>query len=155
MSVVTIEKAAEHEGQEVTLRGWLYNLRESGKLVEIGPDLSGRSRRRVCVTRRAPLGEEESLAGSFPFERPDDGDRRRAHGSLASAGNGVQVPAIGDALQLVPASIVESNAGAHDEVLYGARHKDFARAGQSTDARSDVHGDPADVFSSELHLTGV
>ncbi|PYU21861.1 MAG: asparagine--tRNA ligase [Acidobacteria bacterium] len=33
MSVVTIEKAAEHEGQEVTLRGWLYNLRESGKLL--------------------------------------------------------------------------------------------------------------------------
>src|SRR4029077_14048433 len=33
MSVVTIEKAGEHEGQEVTLRGWLYNLRESGKLL--------------------------------------------------------------------------------------------------------------------------
>src|SRR6266567_3752213 len=33
MSVVTIEKAGEHDGQEVTLRGWLYNLRESGKLL--------------------------------------------------------------------------------------------------------------------------
>ena len=33
MSVVTIEKAGEHEGQEVTLQGWLYNLRESGKLL--------------------------------------------------------------------------------------------------------------------------
>src|SRR4029077_7873921 len=33
MNVVTIEKAGEHEGQEVTLRGWLYNLRESGKLL--------------------------------------------------------------------------------------------------------------------------
>src|SRR3989441_4694375 len=33
MSVVTIEKAGEHEGREVTLRGWLYNLRESGKLL--------------------------------------------------------------------------------------------------------------------------
>jgi asparaginyl-tRNA synthetase len=33
MSVITIEKAGEHEGQEVTLRGWLYNLRESGKLL--------------------------------------------------------------------------------------------------------------------------
>jgi asparaginyl-tRNA synthetase len=33
MSLVTIEKAGEHEGQEVTLRGWLYNLRESGKLL--------------------------------------------------------------------------------------------------------------------------
>src|SRR5580693_3981981 len=33
MNVVTIEKAGEHEGQEVTLRGWLYNQRESGKLL--------------------------------------------------------------------------------------------------------------------------
>src|SRR6201987_5104595 len=33
MSVITIEKAGEHEGQEVMLRGWLYNLRESGKLL--------------------------------------------------------------------------------------------------------------------------
>ncbi len=33
MNVVAIENAAEHAGQEVTLRGWLYNLRESGKLL--------------------------------------------------------------------------------------------------------------------------
>src|SRR5690348_13324809 len=33
MGIVTIEKAGEHEGEEVTLRGWLYNLRESGKLL--------------------------------------------------------------------------------------------------------------------------
>jgi asparaginyl-tRNA synthetase len=33
MNLVTIEKAGEQEGQEVTLRGWLYNLRESGKLL--------------------------------------------------------------------------------------------------------------------------
>jgi asparaginyl-tRNA synthetase len=33
MNVITIEKAGEHEGQEVTLRGWLYNQRESGKLL--------------------------------------------------------------------------------------------------------------------------
>src|ERR1700739_3052024 len=33
MTVVTIEKVGEHEGEEVTLRGWLYNLRESGKLL--------------------------------------------------------------------------------------------------------------------------
>src|SRR5216684_8411919 len=31
MNVVAIENAAEHAGQEVTLRGWPYNLRESGK----------------------------------------------------------------------------------------------------------------------------
>src|SRR6202790_157170 len=33
MNVVTIEKAGEHDGQEVTLKGWLYNQRESGKLL--------------------------------------------------------------------------------------------------------------------------
>lgn len=33
MNVITIESAAQHSGQEVTLRGWLYNLRESGKLL--------------------------------------------------------------------------------------------------------------------------
>src|SRR6202161_82270 len=29
----TIATLAAHEGQTVTLRGWLYNLRESGKLL--------------------------------------------------------------------------------------------------------------------------
>jgi asparaginyl-tRNA synthetase len=32
-SVTTIARLGEHEGQTVTLRGWLYNLRESGKLL--------------------------------------------------------------------------------------------------------------------------
>ncbi len=31
--VVEIRRVAEHAGQEVTLQGWLYNLRESGKLL--------------------------------------------------------------------------------------------------------------------------
>jgi asparaginyl-tRNA synthetase len=31
--VTTIDKAGEHAGQTVTLRGWLYNMRESGKLL--------------------------------------------------------------------------------------------------------------------------
>src|SRR5258708_37378582 len=33
MTVITIEQAGKYDGQEVTVRGWLYNLRESGKLV--------------------------------------------------------------------------------------------------------------------------
>jgi asparaginyl-tRNA synthetase len=33
MGVVTIERVGEHLGQEVTIRGWLYNLREAGKLL--------------------------------------------------------------------------------------------------------------------------
>ena len=31
--VATIASLAQHEGQTVTLRGWLYNMRESGKLL--------------------------------------------------------------------------------------------------------------------------
>jgi asparaginyl-tRNA synthetase len=33
MTTITIENAGKYNGQEVTIRGWLYNLRESGKLV--------------------------------------------------------------------------------------------------------------------------
>src|SRR5665213_428990 len=33
MPIVTIEDVGQHDGQEVTLRGWLYNMRESGKLL--------------------------------------------------------------------------------------------------------------------------
>jgi asparaginyl-tRNA synthetase len=33
MPVVSIADVGRYDGQEVTLRGWLYNLRESGKLV--------------------------------------------------------------------------------------------------------------------------
>ncbi|HET6199066.1 MAG TPA: asparagine--tRNA ligase [Candidatus Acidoferrales bacterium] len=33
MPVVTIEHVGQHVGAEVTIRGWLYNLRESGKLL--------------------------------------------------------------------------------------------------------------------------
>jgi len=32
-SLTTIAEIGKHEGQSVTLRGWLYNLRESGKLL--------------------------------------------------------------------------------------------------------------------------
>ena len=33
MTTITIEKAGKFDGQEVTIRGWLYNIRESGKLL--------------------------------------------------------------------------------------------------------------------------
>ncbi len=33
MPIVTVDQVSRYEGQEVTLRGWLYNLRESGKLL--------------------------------------------------------------------------------------------------------------------------
>src|SRR6201981_722328 len=33
MTTITIEQAGKYDGPEVTIRGWLYNLRESGKLL--------------------------------------------------------------------------------------------------------------------------
>src|ERR1700676_4468743 len=33
MTTITIEEAGKYDGQEVTIRGCLYNLRESGKLL--------------------------------------------------------------------------------------------------------------------------
>jgi asparaginyl-tRNA synthetase len=33
MTIINIEQAGKYDGQEVTIRGWLYNLRESGKLM--------------------------------------------------------------------------------------------------------------------------
>ena len=33
MTTITIENAGKYDGQEVTIRGWLYNIRESGKLI--------------------------------------------------------------------------------------------------------------------------
>ena len=33
MQHIAISDAARHEGHEVTLRGWLYNLRSSGKIL--------------------------------------------------------------------------------------------------------------------------
>ena len=33
MTTITIQDAGKYDGQEVTIRGWLYNQRESGKLL--------------------------------------------------------------------------------------------------------------------------
>ena len=33
MPIITIESVGKYDGQEVTLRGWLYNMREAGKLL--------------------------------------------------------------------------------------------------------------------------
>ena len=33
MTIISIEEAGKYVDQEVTIRGWLYNLRESGKLM--------------------------------------------------------------------------------------------------------------------------
>ena len=62
MTVITIEHAGQHDGQEVTLKGWLYNLRESGKLLfPIFRDGTGIIQG-VCAQRENPEAFE-SLKG--------------------------------------------------------------------------------------------
>src|SRR6516164_3224903 len=60
MSSVYIEDLAQHLGEEVTLRGWLYNKRSSGKLhfllVRDGTGIC------QCVASKADLGEEAFAA---------------------------------------------------------------------------------------------
>ena len=60
MSWVYIEDLPGHAGSEVTLRGWLYNKRSSGKihflLVRDGTGLC------QCVASKADLGDEAFAA---------------------------------------------------------------------------------------------
>ncbi|MGH7917719.1 MAG: OB-fold nucleic acid binding domain-containing protein, partial [Candidatus Binataceae bacterium] len=60
MAWAYIEDLGRHVGEEVTLRGWLYNRRSSGKihflLLRDGTGLC------QCVASRADLGEESFAA---------------------------------------------------------------------------------------------
>src|SRR5262249_50767431 len=54
--VIRISEAREHEGEQVTIKGWLYNLRKSGKIVfPIVRDGSGIIQ---CVAVKSNLPEE-------------------------------------------------------------------------------------------------
>ncbi|HMI50747.1 MAG TPA: asparagine--tRNA ligase [Candidatus Saccharimonadales bacterium] len=54
MTTITIAQAGQFVGQEVTIRGWLYNIRESGKLVfPIFRDGSG-TIQGVCALKESP-----------------------------------------------------------------------------------------------------
>jgi asparaginyl-tRNA synthetase len=62
MTIITIEQAGKYDGQEVTLQGWLYNLRESGKLLfPIFRDGTG-IMQGVCALKENP-GAFEALKG--------------------------------------------------------------------------------------------
>jgi len=54
MTIIGIDDAVKYDGQEVTIRGWLYNIRESGKLVfPIFRDGTG-VMQGVCSLKEAP-----------------------------------------------------------------------------------------------------
>jgi asparaginyl-tRNA synthetase len=58
MPIITIEEAGRHAGQSVTLRGWLYNQRESGKLLfPIFRDGTG-IMQGVCSLKESPAAFE-------------------------------------------------------------------------------------------------
>src|SRR5258708_12482614 len=62
MTTISIEQAGKYDGQEVTLKGWLYNLRESGNLLfPIFRDGSGIIQG-VCALKENPEAFE-SLRG--------------------------------------------------------------------------------------------
>ena len=49
----------------------------------------------------------------------------------------------------------EDQTGPGDEILDGTRDKDLVRAGQTGDARADMHRDPHHPVAGELALAGV
>src|SRR5581483_4818707 len=67
----------------------------------------------------------------------------------------VQPPLAGDALQLVDAAVVETQARAGDEVLDRAGDEHLARAGERGDPRARVDGDPRHLAFGQLALPGV
>ena len=66
----------------------------------------------------------------------------------------VQVPAVGDALQLVLACVLELEAGPGHQVLHGLRGDDLRSACQRRHPGADIDGDPADLVADLLWSDG-
>ena len=67
----------------------------------------------------------------------------------------VEVPPVGDALQLVLAGVLERETGAGDKVFDRGGDQHLGRTGHRADASPDVDGDTLDAFIGELDLAGV
>src|SRR6266852_9914618 len=101
--VTTIAEIGKHEGEAVTIRGWLYNLRESGKLLfpifrdgsgtiqgvvpknAVAPEVFGALKGltqessvivegKVRADKRAPSGFELDVAGVQVLQRVPESD---------------------------------------------------------------------------------
>lgn len=95
-------------------------------------------------------------------ELPDQGPAAtRTHLTLPVAralrgrGGEVPLPRIGEALERHQAPVLESQAGAVNEIDDRARHEDLCDACLFGDAGGEVYGDAADVFAAKLRLSGV
>jgi hypothetical protein len=67
----------------------------------------------------------------------------------------IETPAIGDALQLMTAGVLEGETGSGNEILHGSRHEYLRRGGQSADTSPDVHGYAANLPRDRFALSGV
>ena len=80
----TIAHIGEHEGQTVTLHGWLYNLRESGKLLfPIFRDGSGTIQGIVPKAAVTPKGAPETERA---IEEEEDAPKESAAAELGRKG---------------------------------------------------------------------
>src|SRR5215208_399043 len=86
---------------------------------------------------------------SFTY-RPSTGS-----GLDRAALDGEQPPFAGHALELVRAAIGELDPRPGDQVLDRARDEQLPRPRAGSDARPDMHRDPADVLAPQLALAGV
>ena len=69
--IITIEQAGAHAGGAVTIRGWIYNLRESGKLLfPIFRDGTGII---AVPDRDTALSGDERSNGDGPWPRSESG----------------------------------------------------------------------------------
>ena len=72
-----------------------------------------------------------------------------------SAHHPVQAPAVGDALQLVLAGVLEDEPAPGGQVLHGRETSTSDGPGQRRDASADVDRDAGDVVADQLDLAGV
>ncbi len=122
---------------------------------------TGRRRRASRGCRRDhPRGRGRAVAGarSRVRGRPAGrgGPRRRCpeepSGRCLGTHHAVEVPAVGDTLELVLARVLEPQAGARHEPLDGVGDEDLGRRRERRDPRADVDGDAADLPGDRLDL---
>ena len=94
-----------------------------------------------------------SSSASLAFWRSRRRDALHPRGRGAARGRvltdgGVQRPAVGNALELVLAALLEGDARAGHEIAHRARDEHLARSSKIGDARSDVYGDAGDIVAS-------
>lgn len=73
----------------------------------------------------------------------------------ASVSHSVEVPAAGNALQLVLASGLERDPRSGDEILHGLRDEDLGRSCKGSHSCADVDRDPLDFTAGNVDLSRV